>query len=117
LRVLPAHGASQPSEQIWKRGFSEIGSLAGRLMRETDSGAAIGGDLIAVALPATDVAGAKRTAERIASVSECTAFAAGDDGAVPLIFEQSAVELQPGESGPGMLARALRAIEVESIPA
>jgi hypothetical protein len=34
-----------------------------------------------------------------------------------LVFEQSAVEQQPGESGAGLLARALRAIEVESVPA
>jgi hypothetical protein len=33
------------------------------------------------------------------------------------VFEQSAVEQQPGESGAAMLARALRALEVESIPA
>lgn len=117
LRVMPAHGARQPSDDVWKRGFNEIASLAGRLMRETDSGAAIGGDLIAVAMPACDLRGAKRTAERISSVAECTAFASGEGGAGPLVFEQSSVELQPGESGAGMLARALRALEVESIPA
>jgi two-component system cell cycle response regulator PopA len=117
LRVLPAHGARQPSEAIWKRGFNEIASLSARLMRETDSGASIGGDFIAVAMPATRLEGAKRTAERIASVAECTAFASGEGGAGPLVFEQSAVELQPGESGAGMLARALRALDAESIPA
>ncbi len=117
LRVLPAHGARQPAEDVWKRGFSEIGSLAARLMRECDSGTAIGGDFIAVAMPATPLAGAKRTAERIASVAECTAFAAGESGAGPLVFEQNAVELQPGESGAALLARALRALDAESIPA
>lgn len=114
LRVLPAHGARAPSAEIWKKGFNEIASLTGRLMRETDSGAAVSGDVIAVALPASDLAGAKRTAERISSVAECTAFASGDGGAGPLVFEQSTVELQPGESGAGLLARALRAIEAES---
>lgn len=117
LRVLPAPGSRDPSEQAWKRGFAEIASLAGRLMREADSGAAIGGDVIAIALPAARLKAARRTAERIASVAECTAFASGEGGVGPLVFEQSAVELQPGESGAGMLARALRAIEVESIPA
>lgn len=115
LRVMPAPGAREPSEEVWKRGFNEIASLAGRLMRETDSGAAIGGDLIALALPATDVRGAKRTAERVASVSECTAFASGDGGTGPLVFEQSAVGLQPGESGAGMLARALRALDIDGL--
>lgn len=117
LRVMPAPGMREPTDEAWKRGFNEIASLAGRLMRETDAGAAIGGDVIAVALTATDLKGAKRTAERIASVAECTAFASGDNGTGPLVFEQSAVELQPGESGAGMLARALRALDMEFVPA
>ncbi len=117
LRVLPAPGARQPSEDGWRRGFGEMASLASRLMRDADSGAALSTDLIAIAMPASDLRAARRTAERIASVAECTAFATGDSGAGPLVFEQSAAELQPGESGAAMLARALRAIEVESIPA
>jgi hypothetical protein len=60
---------------------------------------------------------ARRSAERIASVAECTAFAVGDDGAGPLVFERSAVELQPGESGAGLLARALRGIEAPRVSA
>lgn len=117
LRVLSAHGASAPSPELWRKGFAEIGSLTARLMRSADSGASFGHDLIVVALPASPLSDAKRTGERIAAVAECTAFASGDAGVAPLIFEQSAVELQPGESGRGMLARALRAIDVESIPA
>jgi two-component system cell cycle response regulator PopA len=106
----------EPTE-AWTRGFNEIASLAARLMRETDSGAAIGHDVIAVALTATDLKGARRTAERIASVAECTAFASGDNGTGPLVFEQSTVELQPGESGAALLARALRALDLDFIPA
>lgn len=117
LRVTPAIGAREPSPEVWRKGFSEIASLAARLMRDADSGATMGSDLIALALPAARLKNAKRTAERIASVAECTAFASGEGGAGPLVFEQSTVELQPGESGAAMLARALRAIEVESIPA
>lgn len=117
LRVLPAHGARQPDAETWRRGFNEIASLASRLMRDADCGAAVGGDLIAIALPASDLKAARRTAERIASVAECTAFAAGEKSAGPLVFEQAAAELQPGESGPGMLARALRSIEATDIPA
>jgi len=108
LRVCPAIGARQPSPQMWKRGFDEISSLTGRLIRETDSGAAVGGDLIAIAMPATDAKQARRIAERVASVAECTAFAAGEGGAGPLVFEQSCTELQPGESGAALLARLTR---------
>jgi two-component system, cell cycle response regulator PopA len=117
LRVMPAIGAREPSEEVWRKGVTEIASLAARLMRDADCGVTMGADLIALALPASNLRSAKRTAERIASVAECTAFASGDGGAGPLVFEQSTVELQPGESGAGMLAHALRAIEVESIPA
>jgi two-component system cell cycle response regulator PopA len=117
LRVMPAHGAREPDAETWRRGFSEIASLAGRLMRDADTGTTLGGDLIAIVMPSSTLRAAKRTAERVASVSECTAFASGDAGAGPLVFEQSAVEQQPGESGAAMLARALRALEVESIPA
>jgi GGDEF domain-containing protein len=117
LHVCPAPGSRDPEEDIWKKGFTEIASLAGRLMRDADTGAAIGRDFIAIAMPAARLAAAKRTAERISSVAECTAFASGEGGTGPLVFEQSAVELQPGESGHGLLARALRALEVEAIPA
>ena len=117
LRVTPAIGAREPSPEIWRKGFTEIASLAARLMRDADSGMTMGADVIALALPAARLNNAKRTAERIASVAECTAFASGEGGAGPLVFEQSVVELQPGESGSAMLARACRAIEVESIPA
>jgi two-component system cell cycle response regulator PopA len=117
LHVLPAHGARTPEPEVWRRGFNEIASLAARLMRDADSGAVVQGDYIAVALPASPLSAARRTAERIAAVAECTAFASGDNGAPPLVFEQSAVELQPGESGAAMLARALRALDVESITA
>lgn len=117
LRVLPAHGARKPAEDVWRKGFTEVASLAARLMRDADCGVTLGGDLIAVALPAAPMQSARRTAERIASVAECTAFAAGDGSAGPLVFEQSAVELQPGESGAGLLARALRAIDMDSAPA
>ena len=117
LRVLPAPGARQPSEQVWLRGFTEIASLAGRLIRDADCGAVLGGEWIVLAMPATSLGGAKRTAERIASVAECTAFASGEGGAGPLVFEQSVVELQAGESGAGLMARALRALEYESATA
>lgn len=117
LRMLPAHGAKEPAVDAWKAAFCDIANLAARLMRDADCGVAIGGDVIAVALPAADLQAARRMAERIASVAECTAFAAGEAEIGPLIFERSCVELQPGESGGGMLARALRAIEIESVPA
>lgn len=115
LRVLPAPGLSEPEPEIWKRGFTEIATLAGRLMRDGDTGVALGDEFIAVAMPATPLRGARRTAERIASVAECTAFASGEGGAGPLVFEQSAVELQPGESGGGLLNRALRALDADPV--
>ncbi len=117
LRAAPAFGAAQPSTEAWRRGFGEITSLAAALMREADSGAVLGADRVVIALPAAEGEAARRLAERIAAVAECTAFVAGDNGAGPLVFERSAVELQAGESGAGLLARALRGIEAESASA
>lgn len=117
LRVTPALGANEPSDAEWKRGFAEIGSLAVRLMREADCGAALDRDLIALALPVSTLAAAHRSVERIASVAECTAFASGDSGAGPLVFERSVVELQAGESGAALLARAMRGIEMSAMSA
>lgn len=117
LRVLPAHGASMPSEQVWSRGFTEIASLAARLIRDADCGVTLGADWIVLALPATDIEGARRTAMRIAAVAECTAFASGEGGCGPLVFEQSVAEMQPGESGAGVMTRALSALEYESATA
>ena len=47
--VLGAFGAGQPAEEIWRRGFGEIASLAQRLLREVDCSAALSRDLIAIA--------------------------------------------------------------------
>ncbi|HWA00764.1 MAG TPA: hypothetical protein VG841_10680 [Caulobacterales bacterium] len=117
LRVLPAHGLREPPEAVWKRGFTEIANLSARLIRDADCGSVFGKDLIIVAMPATELIGARRLAERVASVAECTAFAAGEQDVGPLVFEQSAAELQPGESGAALLARALRIFELESATA
>ena len=116
MRVMPAHGARTPSHESWTRAFSEVATMVGRLARESDCAAAIGADLIVVALPAADRKAAVRTCARIASVAECTAFVSSEDSA-PLVFEQCAVELQPSESGRALLTRALRALDVERIPA
>jgi two-component system cell cycle response regulator PopA len=113
MRVLPAHGALAPRLSFWEKGFAEVSSIAGRLSRETDCACAVRNDAIVVAMPASGLAAARRAAKRIASVAECTAFVSGDLGSCPLILEQSAVELQPGESGRGLMARALRAIDAE----
>jgi two-component system cell cycle response regulator PopA len=116
FKVLPAHGARTPSDAAWRRTFREAATLAGRLIRTTDCAAAFGRDLILVALPATALAGARRTSERMAAVGECTAFAGGDVGA-PLVFEQSTVALQSGESGAALMARAMAALEAEGATA
>jgi PleD family two-component response regulator len=114
LRVVQAPGARRPIERHWKKGFAEVSSLTARLMRDADSGAAIDSDTIVVAFPFTTLAKARRALRRITSVAECTAFAAGEDsGGAPLIFEQSVVELQPGESGSGLMARARAIFEAE----
>ncbi|MBI1187079.1 MAG: hypothetical protein GC206_07075 [Alphaproteobacteria bacterium] len=110
LRVLPAHGARQPSEAAWRKARTDVAALAARLIRDQDCGALTPEDVILAALPCTPLAGARRTAERIASVVECTRFAAGEGDVGPIVFERSTVELNPGESGRGLAARAMDAL-------
>jgi two-component system cell cycle response regulator PopA len=106
LRVTPAFGATPPTEAEWRKGFGEIASLAGRLIRVSDSAAAFDMERILIALPASSLNEAKRVAERVVSVAECTSFASGGDHTAPIIIERSLAELQPGESGSALLARA-----------
>jgi PleD family two-component response regulator len=113
LKVQLAPGARPATASGWRRGVYQVCEIAGRLVRSHDSAALLDGDLIVIALPDAGAAEARGTAERVASVSECTAFAAGEADAGPIVLEQGVVELAAGESGAGLLARARAAFEAE----
>lgn len=108
LRILPAHGANAPPAEVWRNTCLEVANLAGRLAREADCVSAIAPDQLLLALPMATIEDARRAAERIAAVVECTTFAAGGTYPSPLVVEQSAVSLGPGETGAALIARALR---------
>ena len=84
----------------------QIGSMIGRLVRAEDTAARLGPEVFALALPATGLAAARLTAERIAAVIGCTAFESGVDRQ-PFVaeFDIGVAEVQPGES-------AARALEI-----
>lgn len=111
LRVSLAPGARDVSETMWRRELEQVSALAGRLIRTHDSAALLDDDIIAIAIPGARAADARSTAERVAAVAECTAFAASQNDAGPLVLGQSVVELAPGESAPGLLSRALDAFD------
>lgn len=111
LRVALAPGARRASASGWRRGVTQVAEICGRLVRAEDTAALLDGDLVVIALPGADVEEARRTAERVASVTECTAFAAGETEAGPILLEQNVVELAAGESGAGLLARTRAALE------
>ncbi|MBI1250959.1 MAG: hypothetical protein GC189_05785 [Alphaproteobacteria bacterium] len=111
LRLCLAPGASSAPRDAWLRAFEEIASLSVRLVRDADCGATFGDDALVFALPATSHAGARRTAERIAAVCECSAFAAGDGDVGPLVFEQSVIEAHPGEGAAACLGRVCAPFE------
>lgn len=113
LRVQLAAGARRATASGWRRGLYQVCEIAGRLIRSEDTAALLDGDLIVIALPGAGAAEARRTAERVASVTECTAFAAGEADAGPIVLEQTAAELAAGESGAGLLARTRAAFELE----
>ncbi|MFI4936429.1 MAG: diguanylate cyclase domain-containing protein [Caulobacterales bacterium] len=86
------------------RAIPQIGAMIGRLVRVEDTAARLGPEVFALALPATNLAAARLTAERIAAVIACTAFESGQERA-PFVaeFDIGVAEIQAGESA----ARAL----------
>lgn len=117
LRVQLAPGARRASASGWRRGLYQVAEIAGRLIRVEDTAALLDGDLIVIALPGAGAAEARATAERVASVTECTAFAAGEADAGPIVLEQIVAELAAGESGAGLLARARAEFDLSDVRA
>jgi two-component system cell cycle response regulator PopA len=112
LRVTLALGAREPDSVKWARELTQVAALTGRLIRTHDSAALLEGGVIMIAAPGAFAADAAITADRVASVAECTAFAASQQVLGPIILARSIVELAPGESGDGLMRRALSAFEV-----
>jgi two-component system cell cycle response regulator PopA len=93
------------------RAIPQIGSMVGRLIRAEDTAARLGPEVFALALPATGMAAARLTAERIAAVIGCTAFEAGPDRQ-PFVaeFDIGVAEVNPNESA----AKALELAAAEA---
>ncbi len=113
LRVQLAPGARKAGAAGWRRGLHQVAEIAGRLIRVEDTAALLEGDMIIIALPATQSGEALCTAERVASVTECTAFAAGEADAGPVVLGRNVTELAPGESGGAFLSRTLSVFDLE----
>lgn len=117
LRVSLAPGARRASASTWRRGVLQVAEICARLIQTEDSAALLEGDVVAIALPGATVREARATAERVASVTECTAFAAGETDAGPIVLARSIAELAPGESGAGLLDRTRSSLDLEGIRA
>jgi two-component system cell cycle response regulator PopA len=117
LQVQLAPGARPATASSWRRGLYQVAQIAGRLIRAEDTAALLDGDLIVIALPGAGAGEARATAERVASVTECTAFAAGEADAGPIVLEQMVAELAAGESGAGLLARTRAAFDRSDVRA
>lgn len=90
-----------------ERAMPQIGAMVSRLVRVEDTAARLSPETFALALPATDHAAARLTAERIAAVIACTAFDAGPNRS-PFVVELDVgvAEMKPGETPVALLARA-----------
>ncbi len=69
-----------------EKAMPQVGAMVSRLVRVEDTAARLSSETFALALPATDEASARLTAERIAAVIACTAFDAGKDRS-PFVVE------------------------------
>lgn len=69
-----------------EKAMPQVGAMVSRLVRVEDTAARLYSETFALALPATDEASARLTAERIAAVIACTAFDAGKDRS-PFVVE------------------------------
>lgn len=69
-----------------EKAMPQVGAMVSRLVRVEDTAARLSSETFALALPATDEASARVTAERIAAVIACTAFDAGKDRS-PFVVE------------------------------
>lgn len=98
------------------RAIPQIGSMIGRLVRAEDTGARLGPEVFALALPATGLAAGRAAAERIAAVIACTAFDAGDDKPPFVVeFDIGVAQIEPGEGAARALERAAsRALQREA---
>lgn len=115
LHFSPAPGATPPEPRQWQAGFREAASLAARLLRACDAPALIDGETLVVIFPCTEREEAAQAAERLASVTECTAFAFGvDDGRPPIVIAASTASRAPGETGASLAARAIAALAPKS---
>lgn len=117
LRICPAPGGRTRSAQAWDRSVAQIGELAGRLVRAHDAATIVQEHVVVIALPDSEASEGRHTAERVAGVVECTSFASGEGDAGPIVLEHSVVELNPGEGGGALLARALDPFAAEGVRA
>lgn len=90
-----------------ERAMPQIGAMVSRLVRVEDTAARLSAETFALALPATGLAAARLTGERIAAVIACTAFDAGPNRS-PFVVELDigVAELAPGDTPASLLERA-----------
>ena len=87
LRVAERDAVAAARSGGWlEKAMPQVGAMVSRLVRVEDTAARLSSETFALALPATDEASARITAERIAAVIACTAFDAGKDRS-PFVVE------------------------------
>jgi len=90
------------------RVLAQAGGMMGRLVRAEDMAARLEQGVFAISLPSCGRDAALRAADRISAVMACTAFDSGTDAPpMTLAFDLSATELEPGDTAPRLLARAI----------
>lgn len=108
LRAEAPRGADRGARAA---AYRQLGGMIRRLVRVEDCAARLETNVYAVALPGCALAAARATADRLEAVGECTAFEGRDDMDEPfqMTLRAVAAELKSGETGRGLLMRAVAA--------
>lgn len=111
LLVLRAEAPPEADRGARAAAYRQLGGMIRRLVRVEDCAARLETNVYAVALPGCALAAARKTAERLEAVGECTAFEGRDDMDDPfqMTLHAAAAELRAQETGRGLLLRTLAA--------
>lgn len=117
IRAQPSvFSKRQPGAAALHSARRQFGQMLRHLTRSEDFAARLDAGVYVAAMPATGLEEAIDAAERIRSAAECAAYdGGGSDGGVRLSLHFSCAELEPDETAPRLLKRAIDGLSLMRI--